>query len=233
MSNLFRKFVLARESAQVKSIAEDLNMEFHAYNLDKIKMNGVNAYEMTDENLIYLYPLNDGMPTRNYRFYKNGELVIANYKNYSEITNLDDIILKLVRLYDESIDKGLVLDPYYFMLRLTDKVTKDYDGKADLIITECAIRNQKLNEENFDEANRHFINHFLDHFIGWNFGVSVNRNETLENELIELNNKVIDKGIREYAGPGFEVMGLLDKEYNGLQHYKLPVEKTKTIGSRK
>lgn len=232
MSNLFRKFVLARESAQIKSVTEDLGLEYHAYNLGKIKMSGIIAYEMTDDNLIYLYPLNDGWPTCNFRFYKNDELVIGNYKNYSEIANLDDIILQLVRIYNASLDKGIVLDPYCFMLKLTDEVSENYHGRADLLITERAIRNLRLNEHNFEEENKYFINHFLDHFIGWNFGVSVNRNETLENELIALNNKVIDKGIREYAGPGFDVMGTYEA-HNGLQHYKLPLEKTKTIGTKK
>ena len=35
-------------------------------------------------------------------------------------------------------------------------------------------------------ATKYFINHFLDHFIGWNFGLSVNRNEDLKRELEEL-----------------------------------------------
>ena len=75
-------------------------------------------------------------------------------------------------------------------------------------------------------ATKYFINHFLDHFIGWNFGVSVNRNEKLRNELESLNEKVIDKGIRKYAGAGFEVYGVDSEAYNGLQHYSLPIEKS-------
>ena len=82
------------------------------------------------------------------------------------------------------------------MLELTDEPSKEYKGNVSLVITEKAIRNQKLNDQNFDEATKYFINHFLDHFIGWNFGLSVNRNEELKKELEELNEKVIDMGIR-------------------------------------
>ena len=34
-------------------------------------------------------------------------------------------------------------------------------------------------------------------------------------------------GIREYAGSGFKVYGVEDEEVNGLQHYNLPIEKSK------
>ena len=34
-------------------------------------------------------------------------------------------------------------------------------------------------------------------------------------------------GIREWAGSGFEVYGVEDEVYDGLQHYKLPTEKEK------
>ena len=32
-------------------------------------------------------------------------------------------------------------------------------------------------------------------------------------------------GIREWAGSGFEVYGVEDEVYDGLQHYKLPTKK--------
>ena len=211
---------------QVKEIADYLNLKFAFHDLKKIEMDYTNAFEISN-NLVYFYPLNDGMPTCGFEFYKNGELVIDNDKEYSQISNLDEILLQIVRIFNQSLDNRIVLDPYYFMLELTDEICENYHGNVNLVITEKAIRNQKLNEENFDEANKYFINHFLDHFIGWNFGLSVNRNEDLKRELEELNEKVIDMGIREWAGPGFEVYGVEDEVYDGLQHYKLPIEKSK------
>ena len=209
---------------QVKKIADSLNLKFNLHDLKKINKEHVNAFEISN-NLVYFYPLNDGMPTCGFEFYKNGELVIDNDKEYSQISNLDEILLQMVRIFNQSLDNRIVLDPYYFMLELTDEPCKDYKGNVSLVITEKAIRNEKLNDNNFDEATKYFINHFLDHFIGWNFGLSVNRNEDLKRELEELNEKVIDMGIRKWAGPGYEVYGIENELSNGLQHYILPTEK--------
>lgn len=220
--------VLGQENElnQFHRIAEFLGIKLEAHDLRRILKSRVNAYEISND-LVFFYPLNDGMPTEEFEFYKEGKLVIGNDKEYSQISNLDDIILQMVRLFSISLDNGIVLDPYYFMLELTDDVRENYRGKAKLVITEKAIRNQKLNKLNFNEANKHFINRFLDHFIGWNFGLSVNRNEGLKMELEQLNEKVIDMGIREYAGTGFEVYGTENVAYDGLQHYSLSTEKVK------
>lgn len=215
---------------KIIGIANALGLEFAIHSLRKLPSqggwNGANRYNIDDNNMIFLYPVNDGMPTCPFEFCKDGKLIMHNQNVYSEITNLDEIILQIVRIFDKSLDEGIVIDPYYFMLKLNGEIKENYRGNATLVITEKAIRNQKLNEQNFDEATKYFINHFLDHFIGWNFGVSVNRNETLRNELESLNEKVIDKGIREYAGSGFEVYGVESEAYHGLQHYSLPVEKS-------
>ena len=219
---------LVNELEQIEKIVEILNVKFEFHDLNKIEMDYTNAFEVSN-NLVYLYPLNDGMPRCCFKFYQNGELIMSNDRQYSQLSNLDDIILQMVRIFSQALDNGIVLDPYYFMLELTDEVCKDYYGNANLVITEKAIRNQKLNEENFDEANKYFINHFLDHFIGWNFGVSVNRNEELKRELEVLNEKVIDMGIREWAGSGFEVYGTENEVCNGLQHYRLPIKKSKIM----
>ena len=224
MSNVLKTIFNHNELKQVKSIADSLNLKFSFHDLKRLKKECVNAFEISN-NLVYFYPLNDGMPTCGFEFYKNGELVIDNDKEYSQISNLDEILLQMVRIFNQSLDNRIVLDPYYFMLELTDEPCKDYKGNVSLVITEKAIRNQKLNDNNFDEATKYFINHFLDHFIGWNFGLSVNRNEDLKRELEELNEKVIDMGIREWAGSGFEVHGVEDEVHNGLQHYTLPTEK--------
>lgn len=224
MSNVLKTIFNHNELKQVKSIADSLNLKFSFHDLKRLKKKDVNAFEISN-NLVYFYPLNDGMPTCGFEFYKNGELVIDNDKEYSQISNLDEILLQMVRIFNQSLDNRIVLDPYYFMLELTDEPCKDYKGNVSLVITEKAIRNQKLNDNNFDEATKYFINHFLDHFIGWNFGLSVNRSEDLKKELEELNEKVIDMGIREWAGSGFEVYGVEDEVHNGLQHYALPTEK--------
>ena len=73
------------------------------------------------------------------------------------------------------------------------------------------------------------MNEFLDHFMGWNFGVSINRNEELRLALEKFNYKVIDRGMRLYSGPGLDVYGTEDFPVNGVQHYYLPLDKKDII----
>lgn len=214
------------EEEQIDDIVSFLNLKFAFHNLKMLNTSWSNSFLIND-NLIFLYPLNDGMPTCCFNFYQGNELVIDNKKEYTQLANLDDIVLQMVRVFNKALDNNIVLDPYGFMLELTDDVCKDYHGNAELVITDEAIRNPKLNEENFDEANKYFINRFLDHFIGWNFGLSVHRNEQLKSELEQLNEKVIAMGIREYAGSSFDIRDVEDEEINELQCYTLPTEKSK------
>ena len=122
----------------------------------------------------------------------------------------------MVEIIDKAYDKKMSINPYGFMLHLEDKLEKDYKGKATLVMTNNSFSKNDL------KHRKYFINRFLDHFIGWNFGVSVNRNEKLKEALINLNNKVINSGLREDAGPGFDVYGTENVVYKGLQHYYLP-----------
>lgn len=213
MSNIF-------ELKEASDIAKFLGIRFKLHTLKRFKNTGINRYGVSN-NLIFFYPLNDGYPTCGFEFIKGKDVVINNSDEFSQITNLDEILIQMVRIYNKALDNGIVIDPYFFMLELKDEPVKDYHGQAELIITDKAVKNQKLNERNFNEANKHFINQFLDHFVGWNFGVSVNRCPVLRQELEELNTKVIEMGIREEAESGFEVYGSTEAT-GGLQHYKLP-----------
>lgn len=233
MSRVLKIAFNYKEIKQVKEIAESLDLKFSFHNLKRIKNDYANSFEISDDNLIYLYPLHDGMSTRAFGFYKKEKLIFNNIRDYSQISNLDDILLKIVKVFDEALDKRILLDPYYFMLELTDDIVEDYHGRANLVITEKAIRNQKLDNHNFDIASKYYINYFLDRFIGRNFGVPINRNKELKKELEKLNDKVIDMGIREWAGSGFEVYGVQYEENNGLKQYKLPTEKAKVKQKRR
>ncbi len=213
--------VAVSEETIIKNIADSLDLELVKHDLVKIS-NGksfVNSFSVGEDNNIYFFPPNSGMPICPFEFYKGSKYIISNKKGFFEIKNLDDILIQMVRLFDRGLDEGLVFDPYYFMLRL------DEGKNATLLITDKAIRNHKLNEDNFLEATKHFINDFLDHFMGWNFGVSINRNETLKEELEVLNNKVIDLGLRKWAGSGIDVFGNDKDVFRHIQHYYLPVDK--------
>ena len=205
----------------LNDIADVLGIDFVLYEMRQLESHGgwggANKFALNDTNRIFLYPPNDGFPTCPFEFHKDKDFVMDNQNAYIEIINIDEVILHLVKIISKGLDDNIVLDPYYFMLQLTDEVKENYEGRARLLITDKAIRNQKLNEYNFNEAAKYFINHFLDHFLGWNFGVSINRNQELKSEVNALNDKVIKMGIREYAGTGFEVWCS-----NSVKHYDFP-----------
>lgn len=202
-----------------KQIHNKYNVNYYEDNLlPKAYINNQNAF-FTYSGLIYFYPPNDGYATIPFYYYKDRDLVIKNSNAFTEIENLDEILLEMVKLYSSALDDKIALNPFGFMLKLEDEIQKDYKGKASLVLTDRAIAKQT------NESRKLCINIFLDHFIGWNFGLSVNRNEELESELIKLNNKVIEKGLREDAGPGYGVYGTESDVYKGLQHYYLPTSK--------
>ena len=180
----------------------------------------VNQVYAVKGNYILLHPANDGMPTCPIEWYGkfDGEnkMIMDNQSSFKCITNLSDIILQMVRLYAKYIDDDMFIASAGFAIRLDDEVCPDYTGKASFVLTDDAIRNNKVKPDQVIEAKKYFLNDFLDHFIGWNFGVAVKSNPQLERELLEFNNLVISKGLREDAGPGFEVWCSED-----VQHYEL------------
>lgn len=209
MMNKINKMIESR-------IQDIFNIKFKNTDLVKVKTLK-NAYEIN--SMIYFYPPNDGMPTYPFKFYKNNQLIIDNQEVFSQINNLDEILIKMTKIISHALDNNIIINPYNFMLELKDKIGLNYSGRAELVMTDGTIVNDKLSEYDFNEAREYFINRYLDHFIGWNFGVSVNRNEELRNLLEELNYKVIDMGLRKHAGIGFEVYGTAKDICHGVQHY--------------
>ena len=167
-----------------------------------------------------LYPANDGMPEYPFEWYRKfdgkAKMVIDNQSSFKSISNLSDILLQMVRLYAKYIDDDMFIAAYGFAIRLDDKVTPDYSGKASLVLTNDSIRNNKVKLDQTDEAKKYLINDFLDHYIGWNFGVAVKSNPQLEKELLDFNDLVISRGLRKDAGPGLELF-----YSNDVQHYKM------------
>ena len=207
---------------------EILGLQSSSYELTRVLKANTNAFEISN-NLIYFYPPNDGMPRCPFEFYSDGKMVIDNRMAFIQITNLDDILLEMTNIMEKALDNYVIINPYSFMLELTGDIHGYYHGTAKLVLSDKAIKNKDVLECDLDDARAYFINVFLDHFIGWNFGLSVNRSSKLREALERLNNKVIDLGIREDAGPGFEVYGVDEVAYDGLQHYYLPISKNKKL----
>ena len=177
-----------------------------------------NVFDITS-NKIYFYPPNDGMPTFPYEFYFDNRLVIDNENAFRQITNLDEILIEMTRLMNLGLEKHIILSPYNFMLELEDEIKPNYVGRAKLLLSDKTIINDTISIEKEDAARIYFINRFLDHFMGRNFGLSITKNKELKNALDELNEKLINKKLRVYAGNGYDVFGRDDVEINGILHY--------------
>lgn len=222
---------LDKEPMIDNSITEFINktgLKYAEFKLPSINKSYTNAFEMTD-NRVFFYPPNDGMPRCAFEYYHDKSFVLDNCDAFIQISNLDEILLQMTKIISLSLDEYIIINPYSFMLELTGNINRVYHGPANLVITNKTIKNSLIHEDHFDDARKFFINIFLDHFIGWNFGVSVNRNKKLKEELEKLNDKVIELGIREDAGPGFEVYGTVDKVNHGLQHYNF---KKQSVGKK-
>ena len=217
-----------KNNNKIVEFMELINLKYAKMELEKIKEKKLNAFKLKNKMIIF-YPPNDGMPTCPFEFYQNNKLIIDNRSAFSQITNLDEILLKMIDVVDKGLDNDILIDSYNFMIELRGEIKKNYLGPANLIITDKVLRNNDIKEEDYYGARKYFINTFLDHFMGWNFGVSINRCSQLKEKLEELNNKVIEMGIRENAGPLFEVYGNDKEVYNGLQHYYLPISKEKKL----
>lgn len=207
-----------------KQIAADNGIEYISDAKGR-KMNSehgsVNRFFAGKGKYILLHPANDGMPTCPFEWWGNfdgkPQMIMDNQHSFKGITNLSEIILQMVKLYAKYIDDDMFIASAGFAIRLDDEVHPEYHGKATFVLTKDSIRNNKVKPEEIIEAKKYFINDFLDHYIGWNFGVAVTSNPELEKALIDFNNLVIEKGLREYAGPGFEVWHSGDVMYYDLK----------------
>lgn len=206
-----------------KEVAKESGIEYISKATGKMLHSSekyVNQVYALKGKYILLHPANDGIPTCPIEWYGkfdgNVKMIMDNQSSFKCITNLSDIILQMVRLYAKYIDDDMFIASDGFAIRLDDEICPNYIGKATFVLTDDAIRNGKVKLEQVTEAKKYFLNDFIDHFIGWNFGVTIKSNPQLEKELLEFNSLVISKGLREAAGPGFEVWCSDD-----VQHYMM------------
>ncbi len=158
-----------------------------------------------DNKYIKLYPYNDGYnysPKKQWfgKFEKDGvvyyAMIMDTKKAFSCITNLKEILMQMIQLYWDSVENDVFMDPYEFGLMLEGKVTEGYVGRAKLLITADTIKNRKIEVDERERARKYYLNRFLDCFIGWNFGVIISEDVELQIRLNQLNEYVIQKGLR-------------------------------------
>lgn len=184
-----------------------------------------------DNKYIKFYPFNDGYaysPKKEWygKFEKNGSEYYAKIMDtktaFNCITNLKEIIMHIIQIYTNNINKDVFIDPYEFVLELEDEPVEGYVGTAKLLITEDTIKNSKIEIDEKEKSKKYYLNRFLNCFIGWNFGVVISENEDLQNKLRIFNDWVIAKGLRTQRQPAHK---LYFDEY--IKKYKLNTESEK------
>ena len=103
--NLIKKqsvYIPNQNNKKLIDIVSSLEIDFALHHLKKGNTDKENNNFIIDKNnMIFFYPVNDGYPRYLFKFYKNNKLVISNQKVFSEIINLDSIILQMIRIFDK------------------------------------------------------------------------------------------------------------------------------------
>ncbi len=182
-----------------------------------------------DNKYIRFYPCNDGytyslkkqwfgkfiIKEKTIRYL----MIIDSEKAFSNITNLKEILMQMIQIYWDCIDKDVFLDPYEFGLMLEDEPVEDYVGPARLVLTADTIKNRKIEVDEKEHARRYYLNRFLDSFMSWNFGAIIEQDLELQVRLNQLNELAILKGIRKQRVHSGEL------EFNEyVKRYKLKTE---------
>lgn len=207
-------------------------------NMDYISVIGGNRIENDEEieriiakenKYIKFYPYNDGYnysPKKEWfgRFCTDGDvtysMIMDTKKAFNCITNLKEILIQMIQLYWDSVEKDIYMDPYEFGLLLEEEPSEGYVGRAKLVMTADTIKNKKIEIDEKEKAKAYYLNRFLDCFIGWNFGAIINEDVELQIRLKQLNELVILKGLRSYRGVGMKL------EFNDyIQKYRLDTTK--------
>ncbi len=169
-----------------------------------------NSFLLIEGRFIIMRPPDDGMPTRPINFYrrtKRGRCikVLDNQRAFYEIVNLSEILLQMTELYERHFHDQIFLDSMSFAVKLVDHLSNQYKGRGELAITDDTLCNNNVPPNKQNDARKVFYNEFVDHFMGWNFGRVVSENDRLRDELSRLVRMLEEAGIREDAGPGFDV----------------------------
>lgn len=173
-----------------------------------------NDFYLVDGNKVILYPPNHPHEKPTFQFFSkspNGPIKITdNSHSFEQITNLPALLKQVTDIMAATIDSrsSLVVDPYNdFFIELTDSIIPGYVGLGQLVIEDRKKDLDYKDALQVDEAQTYFANHFLDHFIGFNFGIVVNHDQALRDELHALNANLIQQGRRvALQGGGHEIV---------------------------
>ena len=172
----------------------------------KIKKEWENGFELNPENPTVLWiPHNDGMPTCPFKFYNNGEVVLTNRLDFTELDNLPELLHQVTDIMSEAYQAKIPLFSFEnFGLKLKDELIKEYSGNAELVYLKIGLDPKAL--KNRDDATSYCTNRFLDRFMGWNYGDLIREDSELEKKLVSLTEQLLSQGSRiSKNDTGFEV----------------------------
>lgn len=210
---------------ETKKFLNLLGLEVKESPIQRFYVPNRETFDIRKSNTVFFYPVNDGIGSDICEYYYKSHLVMSNETNFSNITNLDEILIQMTKVYQEALTNQIILDPYTFLLEIKNPDQNNYKGEATLALSNESILNFRLREEQKQNELEFRMNQFLDHFIGWNFGASVQRNPKLKQELETLNKKLFDLNMRHYAGSGFSVYGSIYSSNSGIRHVHFPATK--------
>jgi len=160
-------------------------------------LDAVPLYPSIDGIIPYSFPFNFSsiLPSRKTVFFMDNQM------DFTEVKNLEQILIKLVRIMHEAYDKKIPIHPFQsFLLEFPYDVAKETIDKAKLAM---CIPDMGIGD--LDKWLAKSQNVFLDHFLGWNFGDIIRGSEELETSVLDYHRRMIRDGKRKDAGTGFEV----------------------------
>lgn len=172
------------------------------FKLERIK-EGTNNFILNKDKYVYFRPpiSERGIITHTYSIDtgKGYEQVLNNKLAFNDISNIDDVLIRMTKIMSCSVDSPKLISPQFgFLLKLTDEATKDYSGEAKLVAIDNFTPEYTLKDlAKLKEVKIFNENYFLDRFIGLNYGINVKRNRELRTELFKYLNKLAVKRRRK------------------------------------
>jgi hypothetical protein len=215
------------EDAEVAD-AKDVILEASKSDISRSRLVGINAYILGKDPVVLMYPSNDGRPTCPHEWYRRSIVnefytrVISNREDFTEISNLGEIINKTADVMIESYEKEEPVFAYSdFGILLVDKLRPDYKGEGDFVMILGGGAEERADKE---KLTSDFCNNYLDMFIGYNYGDFVLADKKLEEKLLGFSKMMIKDGVRtEHYKQGREIH-TRKSNIAETSHYKFPPE---------
>lgn len=222
----------------------------YTYEIDSEKYHLIEHFMIGKENLILSFTPKNNIFIHNLKDYENNSNyvsitrswhskinnnvidIIDNRRDFTELSNLEDILIKSADLMIFSLKSESLIFPYHnFGIRLSDELKENYSGRGELVLCLREFIPQIADYPRFT-MNRFAINEYLDLMMGLNYGDFIRKSPELREKLEYINSSLIHEGTRnqerfhkEIKFP-FEKIYLTNKFYSSLSRSIKPRENT-------